>query len=160
MTIYSIARFVLAGAILGICVIASAFAEQQTNEKEQCPEVVLKSPAGDIIRVPEFKGQKPILMVFWASWCTDCRDEIPLLSRINAGKFKVIAINEGESAWKTRRYVSMNKIDYPVALDPDGAVAKAFRVPGVPASVIIGKSGHIVYRGTGVPERIDSYAEK
>ena len=54
----------------------------------------------------------------------------------------------------------MNDIDYQVVLDPDGSVAKAFQVPGVPACVILNKSGLIVYRGMGLPENIDSYAGK
>ncbi len=160
MTICSIVRFAVTGFILGMCMTAPVFAAQQGVEKGKCPEVVLKSPAGDMIHLTDFKGKHPVLLVFWASWCTDCREEIPRLSKINAGRFKVIAVNEGESAWKTKRYVSMNKIDYQVVLDSDGAVAKAFQVPGVPASVIIGASGSIVYRGIGLPEQIDSYADK
>ena len=160
MTIRALVSFIFTGVILIFFMSASVVAAQQVDETVKAPDVTLKSPAGEIATLSAFIGKKPVLLVFWASWCTNCREEIPLLSKLNAGKFKVIAVNEGESAWKTKRFVSQNKIDYQVALDIDGAVAKAFQVPGVPASVILGKSGQIVFRGMGLPENIDSYAGK
>jgi peroxiredoxin len=89
-----------------------------------------------------------------------CLDEIPTLNKLNAYRFKVLAVNEGESAWKTKRFIALNNIDYQVVLDSDGSVAEAFQVPGVPACAILSKSGMIVYRGLGLPEHIDSYAGK
>jgi peroxiredoxin len=133
---------------------------QPFDEKLKVPALNLKSPAGESVPLAASIGKKPVLVVFWASWCTICNDEIPLLKKLNADRFKVIAVNEGESAWKTKRFISANGIDYQVVLDPDGLVAKSFQVPGVPACTIIGKSGLVDYRGIGLPENIDSYAVK
>jgi peroxiredoxin len=128
------------------------------GDKMKAPTLNLKSPAGATVPLASFIGEKPVLLVFWATWCTICNDEIPLLKKLNADRFKVIAVNEGESAWKTKRFMAQNNIGYQVFLDADGSVAKAFQVPGVPASAILNKSGMIVYRGIGLPENIDSYA--
>jgi peroxiredoxin len=160
MTIRTIVRIVFTGLVLGALLIAPALAAQQSDEKEKAPELNLKSPAGETVPLAAYIGKKPVLLVFWASWCTICNDEVPLLKKLNADRFKVIAVNEGESAWKTKRFIAMNDIGYQVVLDPDGTVAKAFQVPGVPACAIIGKSGLIVYRGLGLPENIDAYAGK
>ena len=160
MTIRTIVRIVFTGLVLGALLIAPALAAQQSDEKEKAPELNLKSPAGETVPLAAYIGKKPVLLVFWASWCTICNDEVPLLKKLNADRFKVIAVNEGESAWKTKRFIAMNDIGYQVVLDPDGTVAKAFQVPGVPACAIIGKSGLIVYLGLGLPENIDAYAGK
>jgi peroxiredoxin len=160
MTIRTKVCTVVTGVILGAFLAAPAGAVQQVNEKVKTPDPALKSPTGETHLLSANVGKKPVLLVFWASWCTICNDEIPLLKKLNADRFKVIAVNEGESAWKTKRFVSMNNIDYQVALDSDGSVAKAFQVPGVPACVILDTSGHIVYRGIGLPEKLDPYAGK
>jgi peroxiredoxin len=160
MTIRTIIRILFAGLVLGALLIAPVFAAQQSAEKMKAPDLILKSPVGETVPLATYIGKKPVLLVFWASWCTICNDEIPLLKKLNAGRFEVIAVNEGESAWKTKRFIAMNDIGYQVVLDADGSVAKAFQVPGVLACAIISKSGLIVYRGMGLPENIDSYAGK
>lgn len=160
MNIRTIVPFLSAAVILNIFLIAPVCATQQQDEKIRTPEVTLKSTAGETVPLAAYIGKKPVLLVFWASWCTVCQDEIPRLNKLNAERFKVIAVNEGESAWKTRRFVAMNSIGYQIALDPDGVVAKAFQVPGVPACVILNKAGLVVYRGIGLPENIEAYAGK
>ena len=141
-------------------VMATAFASERYSSETKAPEMILKSPSGELIPLTAYLGKKPVLLVFWASWCAICRDEVPHLKKLNADRFKVVAVNEGESAWKTKRFIAMNDIDYQVVLDSDGAVAKALQVPGVPACAIINKSGLIVYRGMGLPDNIDAYAGK
>jgi thiol-disulfide isomerase/thioredoxin len=158
MNIRKISLIIFTGVILNSFLIAAACATQQLDGKTKAPELSLKSPTGETAPLATFIGKKPVMLVFWASWCTNCRDEIPHLSKLNADHFKVIAVNEGESAWKTKRFMSMNNIDYQVALDSDGVVAKAFQVPGVPACVILNRFGMVVYRGLGLPENIESYA--
>jgi len=160
MTIRTIVRFVSTCAFLSAFLISPVDAAQQSAEKMKAPDLNLKSPTGETVPLATYVGKKPVLLVFWASWCTICNDEVPLLKKLNAERFKVIAVNEGESAWKTKRFIAMNDIGYQVVLDADGSVAKAFQVPGVPACAIIGKSGLIVYRGMGLPDNIDAYAGK
>ena len=146
--------------VLNAFLSAPAGTAQQTEEKPKAPDVILKSPTGEMVPLTSYLGKKPVLIVFWASWCTICNEEIPRLKKLNTDRFKVIAVNEGESAWKTRRFITMNTIDYQVVLDPDGSVAKAFQVPGVPACAILSKAGLIVYKGIGLPEHLDSYEGK
>jgi peroxiredoxin len=160
MTIRKSIHSVFTGLVMSIFVHASVSTAAQMEEKQKTPDVVLKSPSGESIPLASYLGKKTVLLVFWASWCNDCRDEIPLLKKLNAERFKVIAVNEGESAWKTKRFIAMNNIDYQVFLDSDGSVAKAFQIPGVPACAILNTAGMIVYRGTGLPDNIDSYAGK
>ena len=159
MRVPTMLRNVFTGVALSIFLIASAGAAGLSGEKIKAPDLILQNPAGEKTHLSAYLGKKPVLLVFWASWCTICRDEIAELKKLNS-RLTVIAVNEGESAWKTKRFISMNGIDYQVALDPDGALAKAMQVPGVPACAVLDKSGLIVYRGLGLPENIESYAGK
>jgi thiol-disulfide isomerase/thioredoxin len=160
MTYRTIVFSLIMLVILGIRLINPVYASQQVEEMPKTPEINMESPTGESVSLSALTGKTPVLLVFWASWCTTCKEEIPRLSKLNRETVKVVAVNEEESAWKTKRYVSMNKIDYQVVLDTDGSVAKAFHVPGVPSCVILSKSGQIVYRGIGLPENIEAYAQK
>jgi peroxiredoxin len=160
MSFRTMVRIVFTGVVLNLFLIATAGATQQLYEKINASVLILKSATGETVPLAAYIGEKPVLLVFWASWCSNCHDEISRLSKINADRFKVIAINESESVWKIKRFASMNNINYQIVLDSDGAVAKAFQVSGVPACVILSKSGLIVYRGIGLPENIESYSGK
>lgn len=160
MTIRTIARIVCTGLVLSGLLSATLFADQKATGQIKAPDLNLKSATGETVSLAAYIGNKPVLLVFWASWCTICNDEIPLLKKLNTDRFKVIAVNEGESSWKTKRFIVLNDIEYQVVLDSDGSVAKAFQVPGVPACAIISKSGRIVFRGMSLPENIDSFVGK
>jgi len=160
MIIRTIERIVFMGVVLSVFLVAPVCAAQKPEEKTNTPNIILKTPSGETTPLTAYIGKKPVLLVFWASWCTICNDEIPLLNKLNSDRFTVIAVNEGESAWKTKRFIAQNNIAYQVVLDADGSVAKAFQVPGVPASAILDKSGRIVYRGMGLPDNMDAYAGK
>ena len=160
MSIRTLVCSIVTVVVLCTALTAPAGAAPQAGDNPKAPDVILKSPTGETAPLTSYLGKKPVLLVFWASWCNDCRDEIPRLKKLNADRFKVIAVNEGESAWKTRRFITMNNIDYQVVLDSDGSVAKAFQVPGVPACAILNKEGLIIYRGMSLPEHLDSYEGK
>jgi len=133
-------------------------AAAKAGEQEVLGNLKLLTPEGNPVYLVPFIGRKAVVVVFWASWCPLCREEIPRLNRMNANsQVKVIGVNEGESAGTAAKFAARNKVGYETVVDPDGAVARAFRVSGVPYCVILGRSGLIVYRGSAVPDEIDYY---
>jgi peroxiredoxin len=121
----------------------------------------LRSPAGDQVSLVPYIGRKPVVLVFWAAWCPICRNEAPRLNRLNGDpRIKVIAINEGDSIKKIQEFSSAYNVSYQLVTDPVSSLAKAFKVPGMPFCVIIGRSGLIVYRGSGLPDDLDYYLDQ
>jgi peroxiredoxin len=118
----------------------------------------LRSPTGEQVSLIPYIGRKAVVVVFWATWCPICKKEVPHLNRLNSNPLvKVIGVNEGESLGKIRDFIVSNRIAYEVVVDPKATVAKSFGVPGMPYCVIIGKTGVIDYRGSGLPENLDLY---
>ena len=68
---------------------------------------------------------------------------------------KVIAVNYREDGDKVPRFMAEHDVHYTVVTNPDGTVARAFRAPGMPYCVILGRSGTVVYRGSMLPENIE-----
>src|SRR5262249_53873662 len=82
-----------------------------------------------------------VLVHFFATWCEPCRDELPALNRLvtRAGdrKLAVLAISVSEVPIRVRRFLDEMPVNFPVLLDQDRAVAKAWGVDSLPATFIL-----------------------
>jgi thiol-disulfide isomerase/thioredoxin len=131
------------------------------SERQVLGDLDLRSPEGERVSLIPFITRKAVVIVFWTTWCPICRAEVPRLNRLNENpRIKVIAVNEGDSVNKIKAFISANSVGYEVVVDPDGAVAAAFQVTGMPDCVIIDRSGRIVFRGNELPKDIEYYLER
>src|SRR6185437_12096879 len=94
-----------------------------------------------------FRGQKVVLLDFWATWCGPCRMAMPGLQDLK-DKFKdrgleILSINEGEGIDQVRSFIVQKKYSFQVLLDSDGGVGAKFGVRGIPTTVLIDKKGII-----------------
>lgn len=94
-------------------------------------------------------GGRPVLLSFWATWCTVCRDELPALQRLQdqygPGGFKVLLVNYREtSSDRMRQYLSGLDVNLEAGVDPDGTIASAYGVDvGLPVNVLSARSGKV-----------------
>ncbi|MGN8226603.1 TlpA family protein disulfide reductase [Gracilimonas sp. BCB1] len=60
-------------------------------------EILVDATADQVMaKVEEYKGEKPVLMNFWATWCAPCIEEFPYLMELNEkyeGQFKLIFVS-------------------------------------------------------------------
>ena len=97
-----------------------------------------------------------VLLNLWATWCGPCRAEVPALLSLHerfAGRgFKVVGISLDDPGDEpaVRDFVREQKITYPVALDKDGTLSKAFHVSVLPTSMLIDRQGRIVWQDIGM----------
>jgi len=99
------------------------------------------------------KGNVVFLNV-WATWCGPCRFETPELQALHnqyaANGFKVIgvSVDEGETE-AVKTFVKEQKITYPIAIDPEGRIANLVQTTVLPTSLLLDRSGRIVWRQIG-----------
>ena len=102
----------------------------------------------------EFKG-KPLVVNFWATWCSVCVKKMGTLNRF-AAKFQanggqVVAISQDRGGLATvRAYYARN--DYKnlaIYLEPSGQLANALGVQGFPTTIFIDAQGNEVGRIAG-----------
>jgi thiol-disulfide isomerase/thioredoxin len=154
-------RSVVCGLAAALLAAASAGAKE-LKAGDVPPDSLGRAYTGEKIKLSDYRG-KVVVVTFWASWCTPCRKELPVLARIQqqvtTDRLQVLAVNYGESHQRYNQVVYALKPalkDAPMKLisDEDMYYGGQFGVKGIPHMVIIGPDGRIavVHRGYGESE--------
>jgi peroxiredoxin len=110
------------------------------------PNITLSDTDGVTISLSSLKGSV-VVLDFWATWCSPCVRSLPKLNQLwndnRAAGMKVFAVNEGEPKNTITNFITSNHYTLPVLMDTDGVAGDAFKVGGIPQTVIIGKDGSI-----------------
>lgn len=118
----------------------------------EAPSFQLKDLQDKSHSLDAFRGQ-PLVINFWASWCTACVDEMPSLNRawrsLQADNINLIAINMGESKEIAASFATKFKLEFPILLDTEQEVSDRWRIRGMPATYILDAEGKIVFRAFG-----------
>lgn len=115
---------------------------------EAAPNFTSYDLQGNKVGLSDF-GSRPVLLTFWATWCTVCKDELPALQgleqRYSAGGLKVLAVNYRETGnERMRQYLAGIKVTLQSAIDPGGTIATAYGVDvGLPVNVLVDRAGRV-----------------
>jgi len=96
---------------------------------------------------------RPVIVNFFASWCTPCQKETPLIARFyraGQGHVAIIGVDVNDSASTAMAFVRKSGVTYPVAVDPmPMKAAIAYNLPGLPATFFLNARHLIVKRVYG-----------
>ncbi len=141
-------------------VIAYENSTQKSGTKvgHLAPDFTASDLDGNSFTLSEFRGKKPVYIIFWATWCKACKQEIPNFISLHKeynDDIEIISINvDSLSFWsslkksnsRVRDYIKTNAIPYRVILDDDKELISQFRVQATPTQILIGKNGIIERR--------------
>lgn len=119
---------------------------------QKAPHISLPGMDGNIVSLDRYK-KDVIVLVFWATWCKNCKKEMPLLEEIyNRYRDKgltIIGVNYNEGKEKVEKFVSEMGLTFPMALDNDLKVTRAYQVLSLPTIFFVDRKGFIRdrYRG-------------
>jgi len=127
---------------------------------ERSPQPALNHPAppftltaldGRTFALDELRGQ-PMVINFWATWCTPCRQEMPMLQSTwerYGDSVWILGVDVGEPEAAVQSFVDEFGLTFPILLDEPMAVAGEYNVRGLPSTFFIDRSGIIrqIYPG-------------
>lgn len=116
------------------------------------PEFSGRTVEGHPVSLAALRG-KVVLLNFWASWCLDCRPEMPVFERLHREfaplGLTVLGINARERTESVRLYAKELGLTFPLVLDPDGKINALYGVIGLPTTFLIGRDGSAVALAIG-----------
>lgn len=131
--------------------MASARPAARTKEPITAPAFTLPARTGSVA-LDSLRGHV-VLIDFWASWCGPCRKSFPWLAslheRMKEHGLTIVAINLDKSREDADEFLKTYPAPFTVAFDPGGKVAEAFKVKAMPSSLVISKTGKILYSHAG-----------
>lgn len=125
----------------------------------QAPNFTLKTPDDQTLSLSDYEGQ-PVLVFFWASWCSVCKRTMPELQSVYEDfaprGFEILAINTSfqDTLSNAINYFQSQGYTFTMLLDLDGILSRDYQLHAVPLSVLINPDGEIVdvIIGSGMSE--------
>ena len=116
------------------------------------PEFTGRTLEDQTVSLAGLRG-KVVLLNFWASWCLECRPEMPALEELHrkyaSRGLAVLGVNAREGRDTARRFARELALTFPLVLDHDGAVSTQYGVIGLPTTFLIGRDGRAVALAIG-----------
>lgn len=121
---------------------------------DELENFVLVDMEGEEVDLQAYIGAHRYVWVnFWATWCSPCRQEMPLMASLyeehSPDGFGIIAVSVSEEREVVQRYLDSNPMPFPILLDPDGSVSRDYRVQALPTSFLVDSTGKVVMTGVG-----------
>ena len=155
---------------LGLLMAIGLFAQEQDPDLQYAtellkpgataPDFTLTDINGHSVSLRDFQGRK-VVLVFWASWCPDCRAEVPALKELQAKSdprkvaFVAVSFDRTKDAWE--KYVKENEMTgvqlFESAPRKESFVNDAYHVKWIPSLYLIDEKGKVAL-GTVVLDKV------
>ena len=133
-----------------LTVIAAGSCGSGAGDDVPVAEIEFELLDGGITTVASFLD-RPVVLNFFASWCTPCKAEMPALEAVHQQHPDIafIGLAFDDTQTLARETVADTGVTYATGLDPDKAIGNAFEILGMPTTLFIAADGEVRYQHKG-----------
>ncbi len=120
---------------------------EPADEAPAAPTFSLDLVDGRTLDIAEQWEQRPVVLVFFESWCTRCQEQQASINEV-AERYRDVVLFVGIAGLSevddVAAYVSENRVTYPVGTDPEGEIWLRYAVAEPPLVALISKDGRLL----------------
>lgn len=132
--------------------------KQSLDEGNKAPAFSARSIDHKLINSDSLLG-KNVLLIFWATWCVPCMQEIPYLKEIKkeykGDNLVIISVSLDSDSTKMANVVSEKKLNW-VHIFNNRPMIESFRINPIPAIFLIDEKGVIIYNSINSGNGLDN----
>ncbi len=133
-----------------LTVVVAGSCESGAGDDVQAEAIEFELLGGGTTSVEAFLD-RPVVLNFFASWCTPCKAEMPALEAVHQQRPDIafVGLAANDTRTRAREIVADTGVTYPTGLDPQAAIGNGFEILGMPTTLFIAPSGEVRYQHTG-----------
>lgn len=121
-------------------------------KKLAAPHFVSTDKNGKKINLKNYRGKKAVLLVFWATWCGPCMEEVPIIKEIqqsfSSQQLQIISVAYPSDYPTYLKVIAANKMNWVNIYNDLDLIRNYGDIQAIPRVYLINKGGNIIYSST------------
>lgn len=126
--------------------------EKENKDIVTAADFTMTDKDGNTVSLSDYFG-KPIVVNFWATWCSPCKSEMPHFEQAYkdyGDEIHFLMVNVGDSYDKAYKFAEQNGYTFPVYHDTSYSASYTYNVSSIPMTLFINADGELVKSQIGM----------
>jgi len=119
---------------------------EEATQLNFAPDISGTTLNGEQITLSDYRGEKPVVIAFWASWCHNCQRHMPVLQSYYeeyGDDFEIFGVNLNESTNAAESFIDKHSITFPTIIDK-GRISQTYNIRYTNTHILISKEGELL----------------